>query len=484
MLAATLSPSYGIYSGFENLEGTPGRARAARSTSTPRSTRSRTRTLDGPLLPLMRRLNEIRRASPPLRRIDVRFVPTENPALLAYVKGHGVGAIIVVRQRRPARRPGGHRRPAGRPRPAGRVRRARPGHRRRLPLARRQELRPSRSGGDAGTRSEGGGMSTMTGIEQDIALLAARDHHEPAPRAGGPRHGGGAGWCASGGPRPTSVRVIPDGAAPVERAPPLVGPLGGAAAGRRRRRPPYEVEVVHAGHVHRARDPYAFLPTLGELDLHLVGRGPPPGALGAPRRAPARDRRHHRRRLRGVGAVGALDQRRRRLERVGRPGAPDALARLAPGSGSCSCRASAPATTTSSRSAAPTASLRLKADPARRGGRGAPADRLGRRLAATHEWRDDAWMEARAERRPHAEPVSIYEVHLPLVAPEPAGGQPPPHLPRARRRARRLRPRHGLHPRRAAAGDGAPVLGLLGLPGHLVLRAHADPRHARTTCGR
>ena len=41
VLAATLSPSYGIYSGFENLEGTRRRGRAARSTSTPRSTRSR-----------------------------------------------------------------------------------------------------------------------------------------------------------------------------------------------------------------------------------------------------------------------------------------------------------------------------------------------------------------------------------------------------------------------------------------------------------
>jgi 1,4-alpha-glucan branching enzyme len=30
----------------------------------------------------------------------------------------------------------------------------------------------------------------------------------------------------------------------------------------------------------------------------------------------------------------------------------------------------------------------------------------------THEWSDDAWITARAQRQPHSEPMSIYEVHL------------------------------------------------------------------------
>ena len=37
--------------------------------------------------------------------------------------------------------------------------------------------------------------------------------------------------------------------------------------------PRYEVEVAHQGRVNRTRDPYTFLPTLGELDLHLFGEG-------------------------------------------------------------------------------------------------------------------------------------------------------------------------------------------------------------------
>ena len=94
VLAATLSPSYGIYSGFENLEGT---AVAAGSEEYLDSEKYeiKTRALDGPLLPLVRRLNEIRRGSEHLRRIDVRFLDTANEALIAYAKGRGEGAIIV-----------------------------------------------------------------------------------------------------------------------------------------------------------------------------------------------------------------------------------------------------------------------------------------------------------------------------------------------------------------------------------------------------
>ncbi len=55
----------------------------------------------------------------------------------------------------------------------------------------------------------------MTGIEQDIALLAARDHHEPHRVLG--VHGSGAArvvrvWR----PGADAVRVIPDGGAAVD----------------------------------------------------------------------------------------------------------------------------------------------------------------------------------------------------------------------------------------------------------------------------
>src|SRR4029079_13867499 len=66
-----------------------------------------------------------------------------------------------------------------------------------------------------------------------------------------------------------------------------------------------------------------------------------------------------------------------------------------------------------------------------------------------------------------------------LLAPRLGGGQPLAHLPRAGTAPRRLLRRAGLHPRRAAAGDGAPVLRLVGLPDDRLLRTDAPLRHAR-----
>ena len=94
VLAATLSPSYGIYSGFENVERTAA-APGSEEYLDSEKYEIKTRALDGPLLPLVRRLNEIRRASEPLRRIQVRFLDTANEALIAYAKGRGLGAIVV-----------------------------------------------------------------------------------------------------------------------------------------------------------------------------------------------------------------------------------------------------------------------------------------------------------------------------------------------------------------------------------------------------
>ena len=54
-----------------------------------------------------------------------------------------------------------------------------------------------------------------------------------------------------------------------------------------------------------------------------------------------------------------------------------------------------------------------------------------------------------------------------------------PVLPRAGRPARRLRPQTWVHPRRVPAGGRAPVRRVVGLPGHVVLRADRAVRHAR-----
>jgi starch synthase (maltosyl-transferring) len=95
VLAATLSPSYGIYSGFEGFENVPVREGSEEYLNSEKY-EIRKRDLTGPLLPLVARLNAARRANPPLQRIDVRFLETENDQLIAYSKGSGGGAIITV----------------------------------------------------------------------------------------------------------------------------------------------------------------------------------------------------------------------------------------------------------------------------------------------------------------------------------------------------------------------------------------------------
>jgi starch synthase (maltosyl-transferring) len=95
VLAATLSPSWGMYSGFERAAGT---ARAPGSEEYRGSEKYQVvaGAVGGPLGPLVRRCNEIRRASPVFRTVDdVTFVATAHEHIVGYVKGHGRDAVIV-----------------------------------------------------------------------------------------------------------------------------------------------------------------------------------------------------------------------------------------------------------------------------------------------------------------------------------------------------------------------------------------------------
>ena len=96
VLAATLSPSYGLYSGFEHCEAQPRHAGSEEYLDSEKY-QLRARALDGPLLGLLTRLNEIRRGHPALLRFDnVTFLETENEALVGYVKREGDDVLFVV----------------------------------------------------------------------------------------------------------------------------------------------------------------------------------------------------------------------------------------------------------------------------------------------------------------------------------------------------------------------------------------------------
>jgi starch synthase (maltosyl-transferring) len=96
VLAATLSPSYGIYSGFEHCENVP-LAQGSEEYLDSEKYEIKQRTLDGPLLPLFARLNAIRREHEALQWLDdLVFCETENESLIAYVKGATTGRGAVV----------------------------------------------------------------------------------------------------------------------------------------------------------------------------------------------------------------------------------------------------------------------------------------------------------------------------------------------------------------------------------------------------
>ncbi|MGL6279022.1 MAG: maltotransferase domain-containing protein [Gaiella sp.] len=96
VLAATLSPSYGIYSGFEACENVPVRPGSEEYLDSEKYELKRRR-LEGPLLPLLRRLNEVRRAHPALRRLDgLRWLETANDGLLGYLRAWEDDLVLVV----------------------------------------------------------------------------------------------------------------------------------------------------------------------------------------------------------------------------------------------------------------------------------------------------------------------------------------------------------------------------------------------------
>jgi starch synthase (maltosyl-transferring) len=96
VLAATLSPSYGIYSGYEGFENLPVREGSEEYLDSEKY-EIKQRSFDGPLLPLITRLNQIRRESPALQRLaNVTFLETENDAIIAYVKSAPGEFLIVV----------------------------------------------------------------------------------------------------------------------------------------------------------------------------------------------------------------------------------------------------------------------------------------------------------------------------------------------------------------------------------------------------
>jgi starch synthase (maltosyl-transferring) len=96
VLAATLSPSYGIYSGFENVENVAVREGSEEYLHSEKY-EVKERVLDGPLLPLIERVNDARRQNAALQELsNITFLDTANEALIGYAKQSTSNAVITV----------------------------------------------------------------------------------------------------------------------------------------------------------------------------------------------------------------------------------------------------------------------------------------------------------------------------------------------------------------------------------------------------
>ena len=96
LLAATLSPTYGIYSGFEHFENVPV-AEGSEEYLDSEKYETKKRDLDGPLLPAIAGINRIRRENEALQHLsNITFLETENEGLIAYHKRWGDNTIIAV----------------------------------------------------------------------------------------------------------------------------------------------------------------------------------------------------------------------------------------------------------------------------------------------------------------------------------------------------------------------------------------------------
>jgi starch synthase (maltosyl-transferring) len=96
VLAGTLSPSYGILAGYERFENAPVRAGSEEYLNSEKY-EIHQRKLEGPLLPMIRRINEIRHENPALQILSsVFWLDTANDGLIAYAKQVPGNCILVV----------------------------------------------------------------------------------------------------------------------------------------------------------------------------------------------------------------------------------------------------------------------------------------------------------------------------------------------------------------------------------------------------
>jgi 1,4-alpha-glucan branching enzyme len=253
----------------------------------------------------------------------------------------------------------------------------------------------------------GGGRGVADPLQHERALLVAGEHDDPHRVLG-----------AHSGPEGDVVRAYrPDASA-------LRLHAGGAGVAMRDtgaglweaplpvRTGTYELEITAGGITWRTPDPYAFAPTLGDLDLHLIAEGTHRRlweALGAhvvsvagvqgtrfAVWAPS---------ARAVALIGDANAWDRRLHPMRSLGASGVWELFVPGVAAGSAYKFAVR--------ARAGDTLEKADPLARRTEAPPRTASVVAAPSAHRWADERWRAGRRAARPHAEPMSVYEIHLP-----------------------------------------------------------------------
>ena len=245
---------------------------------------------------------------------------------------------------------------------------------------------------------------------EELDRVAAVDHDNPHAILGVHEVGGGL-VVRAYRPDALSITVLPDDTSLGPRVMDRIHPLGifEAVIPGARRPFHYRIEVRYAKDVFVLRDPYAFPPSLGELDLHLLAEGTHQDLyrrLGA-----------HVRAMDGVSgtAFAVWAPNARRVSVAGDFNAWDgrlhAMRRLEGGIWEIFLPDIGEGAVYKYEIKTPSGLPALKSDPYANAAELRPAT-ASKVAVRRYEFTDQAWIAERAAARPTRRPISIYEVHL------------------------------------------------------------------------
>jgi 1,4-alpha-glucan branching enzyme len=255
-------------------------------------------------------------------------------------------------------------------------------------------------------------MTTSTSLEAALDRLASGEHSDPHQVLGPHAGNGKRPSVAIRGYRPDATAmslVLDDGSRQTMTQLHSAGVFAAEVKGTEA--PPYRLEVAYAdGQSFVVDDPYRFWPTLGDVDLHLLGEGRHERlwqVLGAHVRthqgvtgtafavwAPSA------RVVRVIGDFNGWDGRLHPMRALGSSGVWELfLPEVGDGA-----RYKFEIVT-------PEGHLRLKADPLAFAAELAPGT-ASIVVESTHDWADADWLQRRRDTDPLRQPLSVYEVHL------------------------------------------------------------------------